>query len=53
MKIYAKMKYPCGLEAEMSIETMFARINLSEDSRLDATKCPLHGKKCIKERREK
>lgn len=43
MKIYQKLKYPCGYESEMlfSSITFIGIIKITE-----AKPCPLHGTKC-------
>ena len=44
MKFYKKIKYPCGLEQELSFSTIL--LSLEGEDVDEIKECPLHGKSC-------
>lgn len=41
------VKYPCGLEFKLEAKSWFAtNIKWDDKSKIDCSRCPIHGKKC-------
>ena len=51
MKLYKKIKFPCGYEYVIEIQTgLFEMGHIKED--IDDKSCPLHDKDCLKKMRK-
>ena len=45
-KVSAEMKFPCGTEIKLKASSLIATPDLD----LNNGECPLHGKKCVKQK---